>query len=79
MKEVFQRNKERTQWLADVVSHPFFKESCVFAIAQHSRFLGDKPGDEARMKGGVEILRILGELPLQEEVTKETRKLNYAV
>jgi hypothetical protein len=66
MKEVFQSNPERKKWLADVVAHPMFKEAKVHAIAQHVRSMSGIPGDEQRIKGGVEILKIFETLSTEE-------------
>ena len=72
MKEVFQSNPERKKWLADVVAHPFFQEARVHAIAQHVRSMTAAPGDEHRIKGGVEILDTFANL--SNETAKQVPK-----
>ena len=75
MKEVFQLEKSRVDWLAEMVANPKFKEAKVFAIAQHARNLGSDPGDALRLKGGVEIFTILESLPKTERKPDEQAKL----
>lgn len=77
MKAVFQTQDDRKRWLAEVVASPIFQEACVFAIAEYSRGLGN-PGDELRMRGAVEILKVLQDLPVTHKKQEEMTKLNYA-
>ena len=72
MREVFQSNPERKKWLSEIVAHPNFKEARVYAIAQHVRSMTAAPGDEHRIKGGVEILEIFASLA--NEVAKPESK-----
>ena len=73
MKEVFQLQKNRVDWLAETVANPFFKEAVVFAIAQHTRAMAGDPGDSLRIRGGVEVLNILKELPQPKIERKDER------
>jgi hypothetical protein len=63
MKEIFQLQKDRVDWLAEVVANPIFQEAVVFAIAQYTRAMAGDPGDSLRIRGGVEVLGILKDLP----------------
>jgi len=79
MKSVFQLGKSRTDWLAETVSNPAFKEAVCFAIAEYSTEMTGHPGDGFKMAGAQRILQILQNLSDPKKTTAPKREtLDYS-
>jgi len=78
MKQVFQKGKERRDWLKETVANPLFDEATCYALSEYASRLGTTPGDEHKIAGATQIISVLKDLP-NAPVTHQKigNRLNY--